>query len=284
MTRDRHLFVPAPLRPLSRAIGLRYRRAAHALRNLGSVPQTAPIFVLGNQRSGTSAIAALLGRACGLSVSVDMLMEVSRPTIQRMSRGELSFDDYVRAHRFEFSHDVVKEPSLTFFHRELALRFPESRFVFIVRDPRDNVRSQLDAMEIPGDLAKLDERYTRNLYPGWDLVLDGRWIGIDGGEHYVDRLAARWARCAEICLELGAAVSRCRYEDFLADKTGELARLADALGQPVVADVSAEVDVQYQTRGDASVAWREFFGAENLARIERICAEGMRAFGYATSG
>lgn len=281
MARDRHQLLPEPLRPLTRRLGLRYRRFEHALRNVRAKPHPAPIFVLGNQRSGTSAIAALLGRACGLTAAIDMLMEVSLPTIQRVPAGEMSFDDYVRAHRFEFSHEIVKEPSLTFFYPDLASRFPEARFVFIVRDPRDNIRSLLNAMEIPGDLPRLEERHTRGLYPGWGLVLDGRWAGIDSGEHYVERLAARWARCTEIFLAHREELVLCRYEDFRGDKLGELARLAEALGQPIVADVTGEVDRQFQTRGDRVVGWDAFFGADHLARIERICADGMRACGYA---
>jgi hypothetical protein len=35
--------------------------------------------VLGAQKSGISAIAALSARACDLSVSIDMLVEIERP-------------------------------------------------------------------------------------------------------------------------------------------------------------------------------------------------------------
>jgi hypothetical protein len=271
--------VPAVLRPLSRFVGRHYRVAEHALRNARSSPNPAPIFVLGNQKSGTSAIADLLARACSLSVSLDMLMEVNRPRIQEVPDGTLPFDAYVQLNRWEFSHDVVKEPNLTFVYPELAAAFPLARFVFIVRDPRDNIRSILNAIEVPGDLARLDEKRARRLSRGWGLVLDGSWCGIEA-DHYIDQLSQRWMRCVERYLESLDAFTLCRYEDFVADKLGELQRVAEALGQPVTVDVSSEVDRQYQSRGDRSVAWDAFFGAEHLARIERICAEGMRALGY----
>jgi hypothetical protein len=277
--RDHHSGVPPLLRPLSRRVGRGYRRVEHTLRNARSTPHEAPIFVLGNQKSGTSAIAALLGRACGLDVSLDMLMEVGRPRIQEVPAGSLSLDAYIRLNRWEFSHALVKEPNLTFLYPQLAAAFPRSRFVFIARDPRDNIRSLLNAIRIPGDLARLEDRQTRELAPGWALVLDGRWCGVEG-EHYIDQLAARWVRCIDIYLESRDAQTLCRYEDFLADKLGELTRVALALGQPVVSDVAAEVDRQFQTRGDRSVAWEAFFGPEHLSRIERICADGMRKLGY----
>ena len=67
-----------------------------------------------------------------------------------------------------------------------------------------------------------------------------------------------------------------RYPRFSlkACATGALLRLLER-------DVSAELDRQYQVRGDAAADREAFFGAENLARIERICGDGMRALGYA---
>jgi hypothetical protein len=239
----------------------------------------APIFVLGNQRSGTSAIAGLLGRTCGLSVALDMLMEVSRPRIDLVTRGALTFGAWVHENRWEFSHDVVKEPNLTFLVPELVRAFPKSRVVFIVRDPRDNIRSLLNAMGIPGDLEALEKARTRGLYPGWSLVLDGHWCGIEC-ENYIDQLAARWAHATARYLERREEFILCRYEDFRADKLGELTRLAEALERPVVNDVSEELDRQFQVRGDRDAQWDEFFGTANLARIGRICAEGMQALGY----
>ena len=120
MTTSIHELVPHRLRPLSRSAGRLYRRAKHALRNVLSSPRPAPIFVLGNQKSGTTAMAALLGRACGLSVSLDMLMEVSRPIFQRVPSGELPFSEYIRRNRWEYSHEIVKEPNLTLLYAQLA--------------------------------------------------------------------------------------------------------------------------------------------------------------------
>jgi len=75
-----------------------------------------------------------------------------------------------------------------------------------------------------------------------------------------------------------------RYEDFVADKVGAIARLAAELGLPAAQDIDAWTDVQYQPRGDRDISWQEFFGPENLARIERICGDRMARFGYHRTG
>ena len=45
-------------------------------------------------------------------------------------------------------------------------------------------------------------------------------------------------------------------------------------------DVQDELDRPFQPAGDRSVTWIDFFGPQNLARIESICGEEMRALGY----
>lgn len=279
---DHHRRVPALLRPVSRALGRQFRFLQHRTRSALANVNPEPLFVLGNQKSGTSAIAGLLAQACGLSVSLDMLQEAQRPVFQRVVSGELSFDDYVRVHRFEFSLDVVKEPNLTLLYPQIVERFSASRAVFVLRDPRDNIRSLLNGLAIPGDLPALESRHKGRVNAGWELVLDGRWLGIEG-EHYIEQLAGRWCYCANVYREHADALILCRYEDFLADKLGELRRLADALGLPVVVDVSGELDRAFQPAGDRDVAWEAFFGADNLATIERVCGEVMDDLGYPRS-
>ena len=275
---DHHARIPASLRPLSRFAGRWARRAQHAIRNAVARVHPRPVFVLGNQKSGTSAIAALLGRACGLSVSIDMLLEIERPHFQQVHAGTLSFERYVQLNRWEFSHEIVKEPNLTLLHPWLVEAFPESPIVFVLRDPRDHIRSLLNNIDIPGDLAELGPALRARLNPTWRLVLDGRWLGIEG-DHYIEQLAGRWARCARIYLDQPDGMRLVRYEAFQADKQGEIRRLASALGIPVVRDIDDALDRPFQRPGDRGADWTRFFG-ENLSRIPAVCGEEMRALGY----
>jgi hypothetical protein len=243
-------------------------------------PHPQPVFVLGNQKSGTSAIAALLGLSTGLSTAVDLRREMQRQTWVRLRRGELSFDAFVRRNALDFSRAIVKEPNLSFFCDELRQRFPAARFAFVVRDPRENIASILSRLAIPGDLNELLPEHCAEVDPGSELVFDGRWLGIDAGDHYVDRLAARWNACADVYLSRREEIALVRYEDFVADKVGEIERLAARVGLAGGRDIRSDVDTQFQPAGRRSSDWRIFFGDENLHRIERICGDRMQDFGY----
>lgn len=283
MTRDRHLLLPAPVRALSRPLGRQLRDLQRAFEAARARVHPAPTFLLGNQKSGTSVVAALVGAASGLDVTIDLLREVWGPTFHRIPSGEVTFEQYLRRNRHDFARPIIKEPNLTLFYEPLRERFPDSRFGIVVRDPRDNVRSLLQSIDIPGDLDALDPSYLEPLNPGWLLVLDARWRGIEG-EHYIDQLAHRWNYCADVYLDRPDDFALCHYEDFLADKEGEIARFTRALGLEVRHPLGDRVDVQYQSKGTRGVSALDYFGERNLARIEDICGERMARLGYARSG
>ncbi len=238
-----------------------------------------PIFVLGNQKSGTSAIAVLLSEISGLSVTNDLVKEMKRPILDRVHRGEISFSTFLQKNRLDFSRDIVKEPSLTLFHDHLVEHFPESKSVFVIRDPRDNIRSILQRLKIPGDLPQLEERYCGEVTRAWALVLWGSWFGIQG-ENYIEMLAGRWNAMADVLLKNRDRMIYVRFEDFLENKLGVIDRLAKDLGIPRRYDISDKTDIQYQPPGDRSVKWVDFFGSENKQRIERVCRDWMLELGY----
>ena len=279
-----HRFVPPGLRPWTVRLGRVAREWQCVAMNAMTRVNPRPLLVLGNQKSGTSAIAALLAGATGQSVTLDLKREVWHPSFQRIPSGELSFEGFLARNRWAFSREVVKEPNLTLFVPELLERFPDSAILHVVRDPRDNLRSLLERLQIAGDHAALPPdalALERNPVstPGWQLVFDDTWRGGPGG-HYIEVLARRWQLCAEAYLDRRDRMELCRYEDFRADKLGVIHRLAERFGLPVVADVSDRLDYRFQPPGDSTRRWESFFGAENLERIERICAPGMEALGY----
>ncbi len=239
-----------------------------------------PIIVLGNQKSGTSAIAALLSEMTGLSVSIDLRKEVDSPTYHQVKKGDLSFAEFVRANKLDFSREIVKEPNLTLFYQELLEYFPRSQFIFVIRDPRDNIRSILNRLNIPGSLSSLSTEYQGEMTPAWELIVDNRWLGLKG-ENYIEMLAERWNLMADVFLNHKQQIILSRYEVFMKDKVAEIERLAQALNLPQVNDISGRVDIQFQPRGNNNVKWRDFFGHDNLTKIEQICAEKMRQLDYA---
>jgi len=270
---------PARATALLRPVWRGGRGAILLARNLLATPHPHPVFVLGNQKSGTSAIAALLGMMTGRPATVDLRREIGKQYYKRIVNGERSFGSLVRRNRLDFSRAIVKEPNLTLFFDELRSCFPESKFVFVVREPHQNLRSILDRLAISGDLPALERQHMTQVDPGSELVLDGRWIGIDGGDHYIDRLCARWNRCVEVYLGARDQLLLVRYEDFQRSKLECLEALAAGLGLPVRTDVRASLDHPFQKQGRPDVDLRAFFRA-NYDRITAACGERMAQVGY----
>jgi hypothetical protein len=242
-----------------------------------ATPNPRPLLVFGNQKSGTTAIASLLGSATGKRTTVGFA-GAWEPHIGRLVRGETSMADFVRRNAWSFSFDIVKEPGLTFVAPELMDHFGVDRAVFILRHPYENIRSILDRMNLPGDLAAVDPE-TIKVNRTWRNVLNGRDLGL-ADDHYVATLARRWLRAAEIFHSERDRFVLIRYEDFVADKAGTIARLAESLGLAATHDISALIDIPFQRPGrprDPAL----FFGRKNLARIDAICGPAAGALGYA---
>lgn len=271
-------FVPKPVKSLIHKGKVLQEKFRTQFKIITATVNPHPILVLGNQKSGTSAIAALLGEMTGLSVSIDLRKEIDRPTYHQVKQGELSFAQFVKSHKLDFSRAIVKEPNLTLFYEELLDYFPQSQFVFVIRDPRDNIRSILNRLKIPGNLNKLSSEYQGEMTPAWDLIVDNRWLGLDGD--YIEMLAQRWNLMTDVFLNHSEQMILSRYEVFIEDKVGEIARLAQCLNLPQVNDIAAKVDIQFQPRGNKNVKWRDFFGEDNLNKIDRICEEKMKQLDY----
>jgi hypothetical protein len=242
-----------------------------------------PIFVIGNQKSGTSAIGALLADLTDKSVAID-LPDICEPNQLKLHNGELSFQDFVERNKYDFSKEVVKEPSLTFLYNDLRQRFPQSKYVFIIRDPRDNIRSILNRVGISGNLQRIDDPDSQsklaNAPKDWERVIDSRWMGDIDGNHYIEWMAHRWNKAVDIYKEHADQMVLIRYEDFVKDKEGKMKGLASQLGLESVNDISSKVDIQYQPAGNRKVDKNEFFGEANLAKIQSICGSRMEEFGY----
>ena len=246
-----------------------------------------PVFVLGTQKSGTSAIASLLAIAAGLEATIDLRRDLIRPRVAEVALGARSFRRFVRRNAVDFSRPIVKEPNLTFLLPEILGRWPQARIVFVDRDPVQTVRSVLDRLEMPGDLEdldRLDAATAVGVPEGWRIVLDSRWCErhAPGGQpdrprrHYIEELARRSLlsrRIAEACArarpERTAIVS---YESFRADKVGTIERLLESLRLPMRVGEEGllpHLDRPFQPPGRyAHVDPTRFFGA-NLERLRR---------------
>ena len=197
---------------------------------------------------------------------------MGRQTYVPIKNGALPFRSLIRRNRFDFSRDIVKEPNLTLFYDELTAHFPQARFAFVLRDPRDNIRSQLNRMRIAGNLPYLKPGHRNGVDAGFALLLDGRWCGTDTGHHYIEQLAGRWTMMADVYARNSQRMHLIQYEQFLENKVEAIEQLALKLGLRPGHDISDKVDIQFQEKGDNSASWIDFYGHENLSRIEHICA------------
>ena len=275
------------------------------LSNINVRVKEAPIFILGNQKSGTSAIAGLLAELTNSSVSIDLRKDVWDPKFHEILQGEISFQKFLDRHRVDFSKDIVKEPNLTFLYQELLQKFPNSKFIFVIRDPRDNIKSILNRLSIPGNLKILTSEYMGVIPQSWKSILQNKGLKIENSDftNYIESLANRWNLASNILLKNSGKVSDricenklkpgsiafIRYEDFTEQKHIELVRLSLLLDLKPVNDITKKVNIQFQPRGKGSftwvqknINWEDFFGRENLSKIEDICSNNMKAFGYDT--
>jgi hypothetical protein len=275
-SRERHGY------PIAGTLRRAAARAAVAGRSLFARVHPNPIILLGNQKSGTTAIAALLAEMTGLSATLDLKREMKDPVIDRVKTGGLTMREFVRRNKLDFSREIIKEPSLSPYYPELAAEFPRARFVMVIRDPRDNLRSILNRLKISGSLDDIPEGERARISRAWELILDGRWLGLDG-TNYIEMLAQRWNYITDLYLANPDRMILVKYEDFSKNKIGKLHELASALGLAKKNDVSSRVDVQFQPAGDRGVRWKDFFGPGNLSAIERICGDRMRRLGYPPS-
>ena len=236
-----------------------------------------PIFVLGNHKAGTTAVAALLGELSGLPVSLELKRQIHRPQFDQVYSGQLPMEVFVNQNRVAFSRRIIKENQLLFVVDALHRRFPEGQFVGIIRDPRDNIRSILNRLDLPGDG---DQSFRAiSVGRGWRHVIDNTWLDIDC-ENYIEQLAHRWNRAAEIYLANRQRIQLVQYEKFNENKREVLVELAERLGIRHENDITPWLNVQYQPRGNRSITWPEFFGSHNLKLIETICSDGMNQFDY----
>lgn len=234
-----------------------------------------PAFVFGNQKSGTTAIAALLAAATGKTVTLDFA-GAEHPYASALLSGATPIAEFVRRNSWAFSAQVIKEPTLTFVAPQLMDYFGAEKAVFIVRNPFDNIRSILVRQKLRGDLDTLPAGARLN--PTWRRILSGEDLGLSRA-HYIEILAQRWLRAVEIWRNHQERFVLVRYEDFLQDKKCKIAQIAQAFDLAIVEDVTPFLEVEYQPRDKVSQPADLFFG-DNYYRIKKICESAAMGFGY----
>jgi hypothetical protein len=233
------------------------------------------------QKSGTSAIAALLAAATGLTCSIDFIQEQRRPLFDRVYLHQAPFERLIRRNKPEFSQGVVKEPNLTILYPQLARRFPRAQFIFVVRDPRDNIRSILDWLGWPGDVLTIAPQEWNRLSKVKQRIVSVDWMGLgESDESHIAALTRKWTYCADQYLDSRDSMQLIRYEDFLLDKVGAIHDLASRVGLEPSRPIEHIVDKAFQPPGRRDVKLEEIFGRESLRTIETMSRKYLDEFRY----
>lgn len=237
-----------------------------------------PIVILGHAKSGTTVIAKLLSKISDERVTIDPVYRIDPKGKLNNSlfERELSLSTLVQSHKYYFSTPLWKDPKLTFFYDDLCHHFPLATFIFVIRDPRDTIRSFLNRRGIPGDLSELP------------LPIEEKVGGIARfpkvkGSNYIERLAHRWNCATDVYMNHKSDFFQVRYEDFLEDKSNTIINLAENVGLKPIYDISEHLNQEYQPKGNRNISWSDFFKPSNLHKIESICNERMINFGYKKS-
>tara|TARA_B100000674_G_C37946168_1_gene965038 strand:- start:725 stop:1567 length:843 start_codon:yes stop_codon:yes gene_type:complete len=273
--------LPISLKPLSRDIGFSFRTLIYKFKCINRKINPYPIFILGNQKSGTSAIASLLGSFSGKITAIDLFLSGFRSShFTNWKFKKISTKDFINKNKVEFSAEIIKEPHLSIFFDELKTEYPESKFVMIIRNPFDNIRSILDRLDVKGKKNLLNEKDRKKFFHSWKLLLNNKWIG-GSKNHYIEVLAERWNTISNVYLDNKENIILVKYEDFISDKSNTIQLLAKKLELTQNGEISHLLDKQFQPKGrrknqDVKV----FFGDENYSKIYEICEENMNKIGY----
>jgi hypothetical protein len=264
----------------------------------GAAVTLSPIFVGGAPRSGTTLTRAILDAhpdiACGPELrAFPALARLYRETASSMGAtlaAHYSFDaqdlketwrrliaSFLEPlHERSGKHFVAeKTPANALYFSELFALFPDSRFVHVVRDPRDVVAS----------LLKMDWRDAKT---GARLPITASIGGAARG--WRDHVAA--ARAAR---DQGAPVHDLVYEDLIAEPEKTLERLFAFLGvQPASAPLAHHLNfsaragenetsaaaVAMPLNSGAVARWRRDLSPAAAAEVEEIAGPLLEACGY----
>jgi hypothetical protein len=176
---------------------------------------------------------------------------------------------------------AINEPHGTMGAPLLSAALPESRFVLLVRDPRDVIASVHDAHREGGWAA------ARRDMPANTADKRPDFISVHSQRYMWDLGSA----CQAFRLHSGPKAI-VRYEDLRADTPGELRRLCDELGLKAddralatVSDTQSWDSVPEGQKGEgrryrkaSPGSWKDDLSAEQLETVERICAPVLEGF------
>jgi hypothetical protein len=226
--------------------------------------------VVGSESSGTTAVGSFLFEG---TPGIRYFRESKRQSwvwdaYKRIHQGQATIRDYPRLQLY----DAIKVPGFAMIIEPFRDGFPNTRVIYMVRDPRDFVSSAFRTWSAQGvhDAAAIP----------W---VTEDWLRLPSADP-VERLCLRWRIYLQTAMRAGD-VDFVRYEDFAADKVATIRDLAAGLGLPFSEErVMARKDEQVSRARDYAPAgpgaWRDTLVDDQVRTIERLCEDEMRRWRY----
>ena len=297
-------FDPGPRDALNR-VGLWARRAVHLPGLVTGGKLDRPIFIVGAPRSGTSMLYAILRASSQLANWPGEAHEVWEADFHPALRGWSSNALDAADARGEAGERIKRAFYLVAGSRRRlidktprnALRvpfvdalFPDARYVFLVRDGRDNVNSLINAWRTPRyrtyrlpdphAIPGADPNWWKFvLYPGWEADRTGP-LEVVAAKQWVSSNDS-----AAVALEpLGGRARTIRYEDFVDDPEACTGTILHGLGLPYEDQVRAKARLARTkpinvVTPPESGKWRRE-NPKEIAAIEELIAPTMERLGY----
>lgn len=235
------------------------------------------LFITGNQKSGTSAIASLLGRAASLPVSIDFQREMYDPKFHHVRAGKMSFQSFMRRNALDLNSGIVKEPNLAVLLPLLLREYPDEKVYVVTRHPLHNIRSICDRLGCRSDERAIEVAKRQN--PAWKIIASGQDLNCEGGS-ISEVLAQRWLAIYTEALSFRRDIKLIRYEDFVSDKQKFLDSMCNELELSSCAIKDQELSKQFQPRGRNADDLEGWFEPRDLQSCWSHTSDIARSLGY----
>lgn len=230
------------------------------------------VLVVGSESAGTTAIANLLFAE---TKGVRFLEEGDHQWVwkvyQNVYQQHRKVKDYPRLRLF----DAVKVPGFATIIDEFREAFPNTKVIYVVRDPRDYVNSAIKTWKLNAV----------NELSGVSWCKE-KWLGI-GNVDPIERLSIRWKMYLQSAMSKDD-VTFIKYEDFCENKVEAIEQLAlrsgiafnrKRVGQ--ICDIQLSHSSVRDYRPEGPGGWETGILEEHhIEKIEQICRKEMEHWGY----
>ena len=228
------------------------------------------VLVVGCERSGTTAISALLAEGSGLSFLNDPPDSwYIYPLVRMVGLKGFTFSLIKRL----WKYDIVKVPGFATILNELKRVHPKKfKVVYVVRDPRDTY-------------AAIKERLEVNLA--------GSYLNIHflkkTGKSPCENIAIRWSTYLEMAKEFQtrnpSQIMFVKYEDFLEDKPGVLKSISEfasvRIDPLVIKDkMDKQINKSWSNKIRGSKRYLKDLNEKEINIINEIAHKGIEEFNY----